>query len=130
MVVVACIRVTLQIASLPASGAPAAARCNLNDFVSLFYYSALEKTDFPTITPGIVRQARKNYPDSKIYNLASVITKNDDASGRELAGKIGGALGNKRVQQRNICRSKVEGERLLRRAPAQLAMIVGGWEGR
>ncbi|BDA55346.1 hypothetical protein NUITMVR1_30050 [Raoultella ornithinolytica] len=63
-----------------------------------FYYSALEKTDFPTITPGIVRQARKNYPDSKIYNLASVITKNDDASGRELAGKIGGALGNKRVQ--------------------------------
>jgi hypothetical protein len=75
----------------------------------LYYYSALEKTDFPTITPAIVRQARKNYPDSKIYNLASVITKNDDASGRELAGKIGGALGDKGVQQRNIGRSKVEG---------------------
>jgi hypothetical protein len=93
-----------------------------------FYYSALEKTDFPTITPAIIRQARKNYPDRKIYNLASVITKNDDASGRELTGKIGGALGNKCVQQWNICRSKVEGEGLLRRAPAQLAMIVGGGE--
>ena len=75
----------------------------------IYYDSVLEKTDFPTITPGIVRQARKNYPDSKIYNLASVITKNDDeAAGGSAAGK-GRALGDKGMQQRNIGRGEIEG---------------------
>jgi hypothetical protein len=47
---------------------------------SIYYDSALEKADFPTITPEIVRQARKNCSESKIYNQAVVITKNDDAT--------------------------------------------------
>ena len=74
-----------------------------------FYYSALEKTDFPTITPGIVRQARKNYPDSKIYNLASVITKNDDEAASGSAEGKGRALGDKGVQEGDIGRGEIEG---------------------
>jgi hypothetical protein len=44
-----------------------------------FLYTALEKAVFPTITPAIVRQARKNYAGRKIYNTPVVITKTDDA---------------------------------------------------
>ena len=84
-------------------------RCNLNDFMDIYYDSALEKADFPTITPAIVRQARKSYPESKIYNLPAVITKSDDRDLAALAGKEGRALGDKGFQQGDIRWREVEG---------------------
>jgi hypothetical protein len=76
---------------------------------SIYYDSALEKADFPTIPSEIVRQARKNCSESKIYNQAVVITKNDDNHPTKLAGMESGALGDKGFEQGNIGRRKIEG---------------------
>lgn len=75
----------------------------------IYYDSVLEKTDFPTITPLILRQARKNEAVSKIYNCPPVITKNDDEAASGSAGRKGRALGDKGVQEGDIGRGEIKG---------------------